>query len=246
MNSSDSAQPPGPSSRPAAATLEFRQATKQYPGQTEPAVDALSLEVPSGEICVLVGPSGCGKTTAMRMVNRMIDITDGDILLDGRSVKERKPAELRREIGYAIQQIGLFPHLSVAGNIATVPHLLGWSKDRIAARVDELLELVSLDPDETRDRFPAQLSGGQRQRVGVARALALRPAADADGRALRRHRPDQPRAAAERVPAPPAGDPQDDRVRHPRHRRGDQDGRPHRDHAARRQARPVRARPRSC
>ena len=175
MNSPDSAQPPGPSSRPAAATLEFRQATKQYPGQTEPAVDALSLEVPSGEICVLVGPSGCGKTTAMRMVNRMIDITDGDILLDGRSVKERKPAELRREIGYAIQQIGLFPHLSVAGNIATVPHLLGWSKDRIAARVDELLQLVSLDPDETRDRFPTQLSGGQRQRVGVARALACDP-----------------------------------------------------------------------
>jgi osmoprotectant transport system ATP-binding protein len=109
------------------------------------------------------------------MVNRMIDMTDGDILLDGRSVKERKPAELRREIGYAIQQIGLFPHLSVAGNIATVPRLLGWSKDRIAARVDELLELVGLDARETRDRFPTQLSGGQRQRVGVARALATDP-----------------------------------------------------------------------
>jgi osmoprotectant transport system ATP-binding protein len=175
VNSSESAQPPGSSSRPAAATLEFRQATKQYPGQTEPAVDSLSLEVPAGDICVLVGPSGCGKTTAMRMVNRMIDITAGDILLDGRSVKERRPAELRREIGYAIQQIGLFPHLSVAANIATVPRLLGWSKDRIAARVDELLELVSLDPDETRDRFPGQLSGGQRQRVGVARALACDP-----------------------------------------------------------------------
>jgi osmoprotectant transport system ATP-binding protein len=175
VNSSESAQPPGPSSRPAAATLEFRQATKLYPGQTEPAVDSLSLEVPAGEICVLVGPSGCGKTTAMRMVNRMIDITEGDILLDGRSVNERKPAELRREIGYAIQQIGLFPHLSTAGNIATVPRLLGWSKERIRERVDELLELVSLDPHETRDRFPAQLSGGQRQRVGVARALACDP-----------------------------------------------------------------------
>jgi osmoprotectant transport system ATP-binding protein len=138
-------------------------------------VDGLSLEVPAGEICVLVGPSGCGKTTAMRMVNRMIDITAGDILLDGRSVRERRPAELRREIGYAIQQIGLFPHLSVAGNIATVPRLLGWSKERIRARVDELLELVSLDPHETRDRYPAQLSGGQRQRVGVARALAVDP-----------------------------------------------------------------------
>jgi osmoprotectant transport system ATP-binding protein len=172
---SDSAQPSGPSSRPAAATLEFREATKRYPGQDQPAVDGLSLEVPAGEICVLVGPSGCGKTTAMRMVNRMIDITSGDILLDGRSVRERQPAELRREIGYAIQQIGLFPHLSVAGNIATVPRLLGWSKERILARVDELLELVSLDPHETRDRYPAQLSGGQRQRVGVARALAVDP-----------------------------------------------------------------------
>ncbi|HZC13054.1 MAG TPA: ATP-binding cassette domain-containing protein, partial [Thermoleophilaceae bacterium] len=175
MNTSDSAQPPGPSSRPAAATLEFREATKRYPRQDHPAVEGLSLEVPAGEICVLVGPSGCGKTTAMRMVNRMIDITSGDILLDGRSVRERQPAELRREIGYAIQQIGLFPHLSVAGNIATVPRLLGWSKERIRARVDELLELVSLDPRETRDRFPAQLSGGQRQRVGVARALAVDP-----------------------------------------------------------------------
>jgi len=175
VNSSDSAQLSGPSSRPAAATLEFRQATKVYPGQSEPAVDGLTLEVPSGEICVLVGPSGCGKTTAMRMVNRMIDITSGDILLDGRSVKERRPAELRREIGYAIQQIGLFPHLSVADNIATVPRLLGWGRARIRARVDELLKLVSLDPHETRDRYPAQLSGGQRQRIGVARALAVDP-----------------------------------------------------------------------
>ncbi len=175
MNISDSAQPPGPSSRPAAATLEFREATKRYPGQEQPAVDGLSLEVPSGEICVLVGPSGCGKTTAMRMVNRMTDISGGDILLDGRSVRERRPAELRREIGYAIQQIGLFPHMSVAGNIATVPRLLGWDKERIRARIDELLELVSLDPHETRDRYPAQLSGGQRQRVGVARALAVDP-----------------------------------------------------------------------
>lgn len=124
---------------------------------------------------MLVGPSGCGKTTAMRMVNRMIDITEGDILLDGASVKDRKPAELRRDIGYAIQQIGLFPHLTIADNIGTVPKLLGWDKSRIAARVDELLELVSLDPRETRDRYPAQLSGGQRQRIGVARALAVDP-----------------------------------------------------------------------
>jgi osmoprotectant transport system ATP-binding protein len=111
----------------------------------------------------------------MRMVNRMIEITEGDILLDGRSVRERPPAALRREIGYAIQQVGLFPHLTAADNIATVPRLLGWDKARIAARVDELLELVSLDPAETRGRYPAQLSGGQRQRVGVARALAVDP-----------------------------------------------------------------------
>jgi osmoprotectant transport system ATP-binding protein len=177
VNSTDSAHTSGPSPnpRPDAATLEFREATKRYPGQDSPAVEKLSLTVPAGEICVLVGPSGCGKTTAMRMVNRMIDITEGDILLDGQSVRERRPAELRRDIGYAIQQIGLFPHLSVADNIATVPRLLGWDKARIRARVDELLELVSLDPHETRDRYPAQLSGGQRQRVGVARALAVDP-----------------------------------------------------------------------
>src|SRR3954467_9997801 len=119
MNST-TAQHEGPSASPGAeaASLEFREATKRYPGAERPAVDALSLEVPAGEICVLVGPSGCGKTTAMRMVNRMIDMTDGDILLDGRSARGRPPAELRRDIGYAIQQIGLFPHLSVADNVA--------------------------------------------------------------------------------------------------------------------------------
>jgi osmoprotectant transport system ATP-binding protein len=158
-----------------AATLAFQDVTKRYAGQEAPAVDGLTLEVPAGEICVLVGPSGCGKTTAMRMVNRMIDITSGDILLDGQSVQARKPAVLRREIGYAIQQIGLFPHLTIGQNIATVPKLLDWPKDRIAERVDELLTLVQLDPAETRDRYPAQLSGGQRQRVGVARALAVDP-----------------------------------------------------------------------
>ena len=158
-----------------AATLEFRNVTKRYPGSGEPAVENLSLTVPSGEICVLVGPSGCGKTTAMRMVNRLIDITSGDILLGGESIKSKSPAELRRGIGYAIQQTGLFPHLTVGDNVATVPKLLGWPKDRISARVHELLELVSLDPDEVHDRFPAQLSGGQRQRVGVARALAADP-----------------------------------------------------------------------
>ena len=163
-----------PSRRSSAETIEFREVTKRYPGSTEAAVDGLSLEVPAGEICVLVGPSGCGKTTAMRMVNRMIDVTSGDILLGGRSVRDRKPEELRREIGYVIQQIGLFPHRTIADNIATVPSLLGWSKSRSSDRADELLELVGL-PREMRDRYPSQLSGGQRQRVGVARALAVDP-----------------------------------------------------------------------
>jgi len=131
--------------------------------------------VPAGEICVLVGPSGCGKTTAMRMVNRMIEISEGDVLLDGESVRERDPAELRRGVGYVIQQVGLFPHRTVAQNIATVPELVGWPKDRVRARVDELLELVGLEPGEMRDRYPSQLSGGQRQRIGVARALAVDP-----------------------------------------------------------------------
>jgi len=157
-----------------AASLEFRDVVKRYPGAGENAVDELSLEVPAGDICVLVGPSGCGKTTAMRMVNRMIDISGGDILLDGRSVTDRKAADLRREIGYVIQQVGLFPHRSIADNIATVPRLVGWEKKRVDERVDELLELIGLG-SEMRDRFPAQLSGGQRQRVGVARALAADP-----------------------------------------------------------------------
>jgi osmoprotectant transport system ATP-binding protein len=175
VNKQNTAQSEGPSAYPQAATLEFRDVVKRYAGQERLAIDHLSFEVPAGEICVLVGPSGCGKTTAMRMVNRMIEITAGDILLDGVSVKTRKPAELRRQIGYVIQQVGLFPHQTIGQNVATVPHLLGWDKQRIRARVDELLDLVALDPDDFRDRYPSQLSGGQRQRVGVARALAVDP-----------------------------------------------------------------------
>jgi osmoprotectant transport system ATP-binding protein len=174
VNVPHTAQVEGSSAYPQAATLEFSHVAKRYPGAAEPAIRDLSFEVPAGKICVLVGPSGCGKTTAMRLVNRMIELTDGDILLDGRSVRDRRPAELRRSIGYAIQQIGLFPHRTVAQNVATVPSLLGWDRERIAARVGQLLELLGLDPD-LRDRYPAQLSGGQRQRVGVARALAADP-----------------------------------------------------------------------
>jgi len=156
------------------AALEFQHASKQYPGQRDPAVTDLSFTVAPGETCVLVGPSGCGKTTAMRMVNRMTELTSGDVLLDGRSVREGDPAELRRHIGYVIQQVGLFPHRTVERNIATVPALLGWDHDRTRQRVAELLQLVGLDP-ELGARYPAQLSGGQRQRVGVARALAADP-----------------------------------------------------------------------
>jgi osmoprotectant transport system ATP-binding protein len=156
------------------ASLAFVDVVKRYPGADAPAIESLSLEVPAGEICVLVGPSGCGKTTAMRMVNRMIEPTDGRILIDGKPNSDRPAAALRREIGYVIQQTGLFPHRTVAQNVGTVPRLIGWSKQRVAERTDELLDLVGLDPSFA-DRYPAQLSGGQRQRVGVARALAVDP-----------------------------------------------------------------------
>ena len=154
--------------------VSYRNVLKRYAGQSEPAVRDLSLEVAAGEICVLVGPSGCGKTTAMRMVNRTVDITEGDILVGDTSVREREPAQLRREIGYVIQQIGLFPHRTIGDNIATVPSLVGWDSESVERRIDELLELIGLPP-EMKDRYPAQLSGGQQQRVGVARALAADP-----------------------------------------------------------------------
>ena len=174
VKSTDSAHSEGTSPFAVAAELELQGVSKWYPGQDEPAVRGLSFTVPAGEVCVLVGPSGAGKTTAMRLINRMIALSSGDILLGGRSVLEREPRELRREIGYVIQQVGLFPHQTVAQNIATVPRLLGWAKARISTRVHELLELVGLDR-AMGGRYPSQLSGGQRQRVGVARALAADP-----------------------------------------------------------------------
>lgn len=170
--------PPAPESTTArgvtASTVRYEEVSKQYPGADGFAVHELSLKVPAGEICVLVGPSGCGKTTAMRMANRTVEMTSGDILIGDRSVKDGDPAKLRREIGYVIQQIGLFPHRTIAENIGTVPKLLGWDGDRTDQRVETLLELIGLDP-EFADRYPAQLSGGQQQRIGVARALAVDP-----------------------------------------------------------------------
>ncbi len=157
-----------------ASAVRYAGATKRYGDSAVAAVDDLTLEVPAGEICVLVGPSGCGKTTAMRMVNRTVELTSGDIFIGERSVREYSPPRLRREIGYVIQQIGLFPHRTIAENIGAVPQLLGWKKERTAARSAELLALVGLDPDLA-GRYPVQLSGGQQQRVGVARALAADP-----------------------------------------------------------------------
>jgi osmoprotectant transport system ATP-binding protein len=157
-----------------AAPLEFRNVGKRYPNAETPAIDNLSFTVPAGEVCVLVGPSGCGKTTAMRLVNRMIDLTSGDILIDNHTIKGRETTELRREIGYVIQHVGLFPHLNILKNISVVPKLLGWDRKRMDERAHELLDLIGL-PQEMGTRYPSQLSGGQRQRVGVARALAADP-----------------------------------------------------------------------
>lgn len=154
--------------------IEFKNVVKQYPNGFR-AVDGLNLTVPVGEICVLIGPSGCGKTTTMRMVNRLIEITRGQILIEGRDNRDIPVEELRRKIGYAIQQIGLFPHMTIAENIGIVPRLLNWDEDRIKTRVNELIELVGLDPDLHRDKYPRQMSGGQQQRVGVARALGADP-----------------------------------------------------------------------
>jgi len=163
---------------PVAATVEFRNVTKRYDVRakgTPGAVNDLSLSVPAGKICVLVGPSGCGKTTSLKMVNRLIEPTSGQILIDGVDAATREVTELRRGIGYVIQQVGLFPHQSIAANVATVPRLLGWPQARQRERAEELLGIVGLDPARYRDRYPAQLSGGERQRVGVARALAADP-----------------------------------------------------------------------
>ena len=154
--------------------IRLENLTKVFPGQEQPAVENLSLEIPKGEIVVFVGPSGCGKTTTMKMINRIIEPSSGRIFLQDEDVTGVNADKLRRRIGYVIQQIGLFPHMTIAENIATVPKMLGWDKKRISERVDELLETVSMDTSY-RSRYPKELSGGQRQRIGVARAMAADP-----------------------------------------------------------------------
>jgi osmoprotectant transport system ATP-binding protein len=158
----------------AAAPIRLDHVRKEYPGGTV-AVDSLSLDVPAGELVVLVGPSGCGKSTILRMVNRLIEPSSGGVYLDGEEVTHVDPVLLRRRIGYVIQNVGLFPHQTVRDNVATVPRLLGWPKARVQQRIDELLDLVGLEPARFADRYPNELSGGQRQRIGVARALAADP-----------------------------------------------------------------------
>ena len=155
--------------------IDIEHLSKRFGGSATPAVDDLSLSIGEGEICVLIGPSGCGKTTTMRMINRMVEPDSGIIRIAGRDVTHGDAVELRRSVGYVIQQVGLFPHMTIAENVATVPQLLGWDASRIARRVDALLAQVDMDPARYRDRYPRELSGGQKQRVGVARALAADP-----------------------------------------------------------------------
>lgn len=156
-------------------TIRFENVTKQFPGMERPAVDQCSLEVAEGNFIVILGPSGCGKTTLMKMVNRLYEPSAGTIYMDDQDIQQMSATTLRRQIGYVIQQIGLFPHMTVAKNVSVTPRLLHWEQARIDQRIDELLDLVDLPPAEYRDRYPAQLSGGQQQRVGVARALAGDP-----------------------------------------------------------------------
>jgi osmoprotectant transport system ATP-binding protein len=159
------------------AQIRFHEITKKYPGTSTPAVNAVTFDVPEGSTCMLVGTSGSGKTTLLRMVNRLIEPTSGEIIIDGKNVLQENPIQLRRRIGYVIQQVGLFPHMTIAENVRVTADIAGgWSKEKLAGRVDELLELVGLPAKEYRQRFPRQLSGGQQQRVGLARALATDPA----------------------------------------------------------------------
>ena len=155
--------------------VEFLDVVKRFPGAAENAVDHVSFQIQEQEMITILGTSGCGKTTLMKMVNRLYEPTSGEIRIFGENIQQTDAVALRRKIGYVIQQVGLFPHMTVEKNIAVVPEILGWDSARIQSRVTELLELVNLDPEQYRSRYPSQLSGGQQQRVGLARALAAKP-----------------------------------------------------------------------
>lgn len=157
------------------SAIRFDQVFLKFPGASRPAVNGCSCEVEVGQLVVILGPSGCGKTTLLKMVNRLYEPTSGKIYLNGTEIRQLKVTKLRQQIGYVIQQSGLFPHMTVAQNVAVVPKLLGWERGRTQSRIDELLTLVKLPPEEYRDRYPSQLSGGQQQRIGLARALAGDP-----------------------------------------------------------------------
>jgi len=172
---SNPASKSGAESAISGAEIRLENVTKRYAGQKSAAVDGLNLTIPAGEIVMFVGPSGCGKTTSLKMINRLIEPTSGTIVIGDNDVRQQSADELRRHVGYVIQGGSLFPHMTVAKNVAIVPKLLGWDSDRISKRVDELLEMVNLDPSRYRDRYPRELSGGQQQRVGVARGLAADP-----------------------------------------------------------------------
>ncbi|MFJ4715713.1 betaine/proline/choline family ABC transporter ATP-binding protein [Streptomyces sp. NPDC088785] len=166
---------PAPAPAASGASIELENLTKIYPGNPQPAVDGVNMEIKAGELIIFVGPSGCGKSTTLKMINRLIEPSSGRIRIGGEDVTDMDPVKLRRKVGYAIQSSGLFPHMTVAQNIALVPKMIGWSKSRVKARVEEMLDLVGLDAGEFQGRYPRQLSGGQQQRVGVARALAADP-----------------------------------------------------------------------
>jgi ABC-type nitrate/sulfonate/bicarbonate transport system ATPase subunit len=197
--------------------IRLEGVSKRYPGG-QVAVRDLTIEFHTGQLTMLVGPSGCGKTTTLKMINRLIEPTEGRIFHDEQDVTHVDPVVLRLRMGYVIQNVGLFPHLSIADNVATVPRLLGWDKKRIQQRVTELLELVGLDPKQFSGRYPHQLSGGQRQRVGVARALGADPPVllmDEPFGAI-------DRIARERLPADSARSSKNGHLCDPRHRRGHQ------------------------
>ncbi|MEU9122701.1 betaine/proline/choline family ABC transporter ATP-binding protein [Streptomyces sp. NPDC048506] len=168
-------QPAKPRTTASGASIELENLTKTYPGNPQPAVDDVSMEIKAGETVIFVGPSGCGKSTTLKMINRLIEPTSGRIRIGDEDVTDIDPVKLRRTVGYAIQASGLFPHMTVAQNIALVPKMLGWPRTKVRNRVEEMLDLVGLDPAEFHGRYPRQLSGGQQQRVGVARALAADP-----------------------------------------------------------------------